>query len=307
MIVVFGSINVDMVVQVESLPRAGETVLAPSYITVAGGKGANQAVAAARAGATTHMVGCVGEDGFADLALATMAEAGIDLSAVATVDEPTACAMIGVDKDGANQIIVASGANRLTTAGQLGDVLLGPDTTLVLQLEVDPDETWAVIERAKVRGARVVMNTAPAAPLPPAIAAACDVLVMNEIEAPMLAGAAGFDATTDPIECARAMAEAWGTATVVTLGGDGAHAFEPGAAWHVDALAIKPVDTTAAGDAFVGVLAATLDDGQDLAAALHRASVAGALACLTTGAQPSLPDERAIDEAICRLAPPRRA
>jgi ribokinase len=305
MIVVFGSINVDMVVQVESLPRAGETVLAPRYITVAGGKGANQAVAAARAGATTHMVGCVGRDGFADLALATMADAGIDLTAVATVDEPTACAMIGVDKDGANQIIVASGANRLTTSSQLGDAMLGPDTTLVLQLEVDFHETWAVVERAKARGARVVMNTAPAAPVPPAIAAACDVLVMNEIEAPMLAEAAGFDAT-DPIECARAMAEAWGTAAVVTLGGDGARAFEPGAAWHVDALAIEPVDTTAAGDAFVGVLAATLDEGQDLAAALHRASVAGALACLTTGAQPSLPGERAIDNAISGLAPPRK-
>jgi ribokinase len=305
MIVVFGSINVDMVVQVESLPRAGETVLAPSYIIVAGGKGANQAVAAARTGAVTHMVGSVGRDGFADLALGTMAEAGINLSAVATVDEPTACAMIGVDKDGANQIIVASGANRLTTSTQLSDAMLGPDTTLVLQLEVDPDETWAVIERAKARGARVVMNTAPAAPVPPAIAAACDVLVMNEIEAPMLAEAAGFDAT-DPIQCARAMAEAWGTAAVVTLGGDGARAFEPGAAWHVDALAIEPVDTTAAGDAFVGVLAATLDEGQDLAAALHRASVAGALACLTTGAQPSLPGERAIDNAISGLAPPRK-
>jgi ribokinase len=306
MIVVFGSINVDLVVQVDNLPRAGETVLAPSYITVAGGKGANQAVAAARAGATTHMVGCVGQDGFADLALATMAEAGIDLSAVATVDEPTACAMIGVDKDGANQIIVASGANRLTTSSQLDDARLGPSTTLVLQLEVDFPETWAVVERAKARGARIVLNTAPAAPVPPAIAAACDVLVMNEIEAPMLAETAGLN-TSDPIDCARAMAETWGTATVVTLGGDGARAFEAGAAWHIDALAIEPVDTTAAGDAFVGVLAATLDDDQDLAAALHRASVAGALACLTSGAQPSLPDKAAIDSAIDELARPRRA
>jgi len=298
MIVVFGSINVDLVEQVESLPRAGETVLAPSYITVAGGKGANQAVAAARGGAVTHMVGSVGRDDFADLALATMAEAGIDLTAVAAVDEPTACAMIGVDRGGANQIIVASGANRLTTSSQLDDAMLGPDTTLVLQLEVDFHETWAVVERAKARGARVVMNTAPAAPVPPAIAAACDVLVMNEIEAPMLAETDGFNAT-DPIECARAMAAAWDTAAVVTLGGDGARAFERGAAWHVDAQAIEPLDTTAAGDAFDGVLAATLDDGQDLAAALHRASVAGALACL--------PNESAIDEAISGLAPPQRA
>lgn len=142
--------------------------------------------------------------------------------------------MIGVDRGGANQIIVASGANRLTTPSQLDDAMLGPDTTLVLQLEVDFHETWAVVERAKARGARVVMNTAPAAPVPPAIAAACDVLVMNEFEAPMLAETDGFNAT-DPIECARAMAAAWDTAAVVTLGGDGARAFERGAAWHVDA------------------------------------------------------------------------
>jgi ribokinase len=292
MIVVFGSINVDLVVQVDSLPRAGETVLAPSYLAVAGGKGANQAVAAARAGATTHMVGCVGRDGFADLALATVAE-------------PTGCAMIGVDRDGANQIIVASGANRLVTASQLGDDVLGPDTTVVLQLEVDLGATWAVIERARARGARVVLNTAPAATVPPPIAAACGVLVMNEIEAPVVAEAAGFDAA-DPIAAARAMAAAWSTATVVTLGAGGARAFEPGAAWQIDALAIEAVDTTAAGDAFVGVLAAALDGGHDLAAALHRASVAGALACRTAGAQPSLPNKSAIDEALGGRAPPRR-
>ncbi|MEE2981294.1 MAG: ribokinase, partial [Pseudomonadota bacterium] len=285
MIVVFGSINVDLVVPVHSLPRAGETVLAPSYLTVAGGKGANQAVAAARAGAATHMVGCVGRDGFADLALATMAHAGIDLTAVATVAEPTGCAMIGVDRAGANQIIVASGANRLVKASQLDDRMLGPDATLVLQLEVDLDETWAVVERARAEGARIVLNTAPAAPVPSAIAAACHVLVMNEIEAPLVAEAAGFEAT-DPVDCARAMAEAWGTATVVTLGAEGARAFDAGGAWKIGALAIEPIDTTAAGDAFVGVLAAALDDGQDLAAALHRASVAGALACQSTGAQP---------------------
>jgi ribokinase len=304
MIVVFGSINVDLVVPVESLPRAGETVLAPSYLTVAGGKGANQAVAAARAGAATHMVGCVGHDGFADLALATMADSGIDLTAVATVAEPTGCAMIGVDDAGANQIIVASGANRLVMSSQLDDRMLGPDTTLVLQLEVDEDETWAVVERARAEGARIVLNTAPAAPVPPAIAAACDVLVMNEIEAPMVAQAAGIEAT-DPVNCGRALADAWGAATVVTLGAEGARAFEPGAAWRIDALAIEPVDTTAAGDAFVGVLAAALDDGRNLALALHRASIAGALACLTTGAQPSLPDKAAIDSAIGELAPPQ--
>ena len=124
MIVVFGSINVDMVVRVVALPGPGETVLAPDYDVVAGGKGANQAVAAARAGAATRMIGCVGRDGFAETALGEMRDCGIDLSAVIPVDGRTACAMIGVDDGGANQIIVASGANRELRAGQLDDRLL---------------------------------------------------------------------------------------------------------------------------------------------------------------------------------------
>ena len=161
MIVVFGSINVDMVVRVVALPGPGETVLAPDYDVVAGGKGANQAVAAARAGAATRMIGCVGRDGFAETALGEMRDCGVDLSTVLPVDGRTACAMIGVDDGGANQIIVASGANRELRAGQLDDRLLGPESTLVLQLEVDPGETWAVIARAKARGAPGLSSTPP--------------------------------------------------------------------------------------------------------------------------------------------------
>ena len=308
MITVFGSINVDMVARVAALPGPGETVLAPGYDLVAGGKGANQAVAAARAmegtGVNTHMVGCVGRDGFAETALATMKGCGIDLSAVIAVEEPTACAMIGVDDAGANQIIVASAANRMTRAVQLDDALLGPDTTLVLQLEVDAGETWAVIERAKARGARVILNTAPAAPVPAETAAACDVLVMNEIEAVMLAPISDIDGGNDPVAAARALSHDWGVTAVVTLGADGARAFTAqGEGWRIGALAVEVVDTTAAGDAFVGVLAAALDSGESLADALRRASVAGGLACETAGAQPSLPDRMAIEAALPRLAP----
>lgn len=306
MIAVFGSINVDLVVRVAALPGPGETVLAPDYDVVAGGKGANQAVAAARAmegtGAATRMIGCVGRDGFADTALATMKGCGIDLSAVIAVDAPTACAMIGVDDAGANQIIVASGANRMTRAAQIDDALLGPDTTLVLQLEVDARETWAVVARAREQGARVILNTAPAAPVPPDAAAACDVLVMNEIEAVMLSEISDIGGG-DPVTSARAIAEAWGVTAVVTLGADGAWAFVQGRAWRIGALAVEAVDTTAAGDAFVGVLAAALDSGDSLPDALRRASVAGGLACETAGAQPSLPGRAAIDEALPRLAP----
>ncbi len=303
MIVVFGSINVDLVVRVAALPRPGETVLAPSYDAVAGGKGANQAVAAARAGAAVRMVGCVGRDGFADLALATLRDAGVGLSAVAAVDAPTGCAMICVDAQGRNQIAVASGANRRVRAARLDDAALGPETTLVLQLEIDHGETWAVIERARSRGARIVLNAAPAAKVPAAALRALDVLIMNEIEAGMLAG--GVSAG-DPLAVARNVAAAMGVVTIVTRGKDGACAFEQGAAWRIGALPVAALDTTAAGDAFVGVLAAALDAGTDLAGALHRASVAGGLACTKPGAQPSLPDAAAIDAALGDLAPAER-
>ncbi len=302
MIVVFGSINIDLVVRVDTLPRPGETVLAPSYVAVPGGKGANQALAAARAGAATHMVGCVGRDGYADAAVAMMREAGVDLAGVVEVDEPTGCAMIAVDTQGRNQIAVASGANRFAKAGQLDDALLRPGATLLLQLEVDDAETAAVAARAHSRGARVVLNAAPAAPLPAGMAEALDVLVVNEVEAPMLADAAGI-AHQDPVDAARRLAQSWDVATIVTLGGDGARAFDGGAAWRIGAMAIEPVDTTAAGDAFVGVLGAALDRGDALPAALHAASIAGALACETVGAQPSLPDAAAIAAARARLAP----
>lgn len=302
MIVVFGSINVDLVVRVATLPRPGETVLAPGYRAVAGGKGANQAVAAARAGAATHMIGRVGRDAFAEVALATLRQAGVDLAGVDAGEAPTGCAMICVDAQGNNQIAVASGANREVRAAQLDDALLGPGTTLVLQLEVDPDETWAVVRRARARGSRIVLNIAPAAPVPSEIARSCDVHIMNEIEATMLAQQAGLT-ETDPATAAHGIAGAWGVTAVVTLGDAGARAFDGKVAWRIGALPVTPVDTTAAGDAFVGVFAATLDHGEDLPTALRRASVAGALACTKQGAQPSLPDAAAIDAALPDLAP----
>jgi len=303
MIVVFGSINVDLVFRVTNLPRPGETVLAPSYAVVAGGKGANQAVAAARAGSETHMVGRVGRDGFAEAALAGLRAASVGLAGVVAGEGATGCAAICVDEAGHNQIVVASGANRAVAANLLDDALLGPDTTLMLQHEVDAAETWAAARRARDRGARVVLNAAPAAPLP--AEAALDLLIVNEVEAGMIAAHDGLNAR-GPVAASRAIAAARGVATVVTLGGDGARAFAADAAWRVGALAIDPLDTTAAGDAFVGVLAATLDGGGDLATALHRASVAGGLACTVAGAQPSLPDAAAIDAALPRLAPPER-
>ena len=306
MIVVFGSVNIDLVVPVERLPRPGETVLGPHYTLVPGGKGANQALAAARAGGAVHMIGRVGRDGFAELALAELKAAGIDLSSLERDELPTGCALIPVDRQGGNLIIVASGANRAAAERQVADALLGPQTVVMLQMEVPLTENWRLVERAKHRGARIVLNCAPAAPVPRATLAAVDWLVVNESEAELLARDLSLSAA-DARSAGAAIAKSADTTVIVTLGGEGAIAFAGADAWTIGTLPITPVDTTAAGDAFVGAFAAAMDAGADLPTALHRASVAGGLACTVAGAQPSLPTRAAIESRLRDLAPARRA
>jgi len=305
MIVVFGSINIDLVVPVERLPRPGETVLGPHYTLVPGGKGANQALAAARAGGQVRMIGRVGRDGFADLALADLKAAGIDLSAIERDELPTGCALIPVDRQGGNLIIVASGANMAATERQVGDPLLGPQTVVMLQMEVPLAENWRLVERAKRRGARLVLNCAPAAPVLRDALAMLDWLVVNESEAELLARNLSLSAG-DARGAGAAIAKSAGTTVIVTLGGEGAIAFAGADVWTIGTLPITPIDTTAAGDAFVGAFATAMEAGADLPTALHRASVAGGLACTIAGAQPSLPTKAAIESRLRDLAPARR-
>ena len=219
MIVVFGSINVDLLFGVDALPRAGETVLCPSYRAAAGGKGLNQAVAAARAAAdpaaSVRMVGRVGADGFAPLALAALEDAGVGTEAVTRSALPTGCAAVVVDRAGENQITVASGANTDLPPEALPEDWLGPETVLVLQMEVTLQSNWAVVARAKARGARVVLNLAPAKPVPADLLPSVDLLVLNEIEAGMLADAQGLGAGSGEA-AARAIAERYRVTTVVS-------------------------------------------------------------------------------------------
>jgi len=306
MIVVFGSINIDLVVPVERLPGPGETVLGPAYTLIPGGKGANQALAAARAGSEVRMIGRVGHDQFADLAMTDLRAAGIDLSGVAPDPLPTGCALIPVDRAGRNLIIVASGANSTAAERQVDDASLDAGTVVVLQMEVPHAENEKLVERAKKRGARILLNCAPAAPVPKATLDALDWLVVNETEAQLLAEQLGL-AAGDPHGAGRALASAASTTVIVTLGAEGAIAYSGKSAWSIGSLPITPVDTVAAGDAFVGAFAASFDTGGDLPTALHRASVAGGLACTVAGAQPSLPTRAAIDSRLGDLAPPKAA
>jgi len=305
MIVCFGSINVDLVVPVKTLPRPGETVLGPSYTLVAGGKGGNQALAAARAGASTRMVGAVGRDGFAEIALANMAAAGVDLTGVARRAAPTGCAIICVDRAGQNMIAVASGANLKIRERQLADGSLGPRSLVVMQMEVPPAQNWALVARARSLGSRLLLNVAPAGALPATILPALGWLVVNEIEAAMIADRLGLG-RDDPRDAGAALAEKSGATVVVTLGAQGAVAFSGRQGWEIAGLPVAAVDTTGAGDAFVGAFAAALDEGADLPAALRWGCTAGALACLTPGAQPSLPHRRDIERRAGELAPARK-
>ena len=306
MIVVFGSMNADLVFSVDALPRPGETVLCPGHQAVAGGKGLNQAVAAARANTdpatSVQMVGRVGPDGFAPLALQALRDAGVGTEAVTESVLPTGCAAVIVDRSGENQITVASGANTDLSPEALPEDWLGPETVLLLQMEVPLESNWDVARRAKARGARVVLNLAPAKPAPADVLPSFDLIVLNEIEAGMLARAQGLDAASGE-EAGRAIAARFGVTTVVSLGSAGAVAFGPDEVWRCGALAIEPVDTVGAGDAFVAGLALGLAEEAPLPAMLHRATVMGSLACLVEGAAPAMPSAYEIEARLGDLAP----
>jgi ribokinase len=282
-VLVFGSINLDLIFPLPHLPSAGETVLGTTLRTEPGGKGANQAVAAARDGARVALAGAVGCDAFAEPALALLRDAGVDLSRVATLDGSTGCAAIGVDRAGRNQIMVASGVNLAASAAQVEDAALGPETLLVVQRETDAGEIAQLLLRAAARGARAVVNLAPFGGIALDALATAAVIVVNAAEAEALAAA--LDCADD----AAALAGRLGTRVLRTLGERGAELSDGARTHRQPAFPVGAVDTTAAGDAFVGVLAGALDRGLGLEAAMRRAAAAAALACTRAGTQASLP------------------
>src|SRR5260370_21452933 len=213
MILVFGSINIDLLVPVRNLPRPGETVLGGDDARLPGGQGANQALAARRAGATVMLAGAVGDDAFAAAALALVRRAGVDLGLLRRAPQPTGCAAIMVGATGENLIAVASGANAAAAAADVPDHLLGGGTILICQMEVPGEETADLIRRAASRGATTLLNLAPAAPIDPGLFGAIDVLVANAGEAAALGD--------DPAGLARRLRQA----LVVTHGAAGATAF----------------------------------------------------------------------------------
>jgi ribokinase len=226
--------------------------------------------------------------------------AGVECRGILDSGRPSGTAVIGVDRHGENQIIVASGANLDVDAGQVTDGDLAADVTLLCQNEVRPESTFALIAKAKTKGARTVLNLAPAGAVPAAVLDALDILVVNQIEAAAAAGVGGGD----PVALAQDLARRHRLACIVTLGARGAIAVTPAGGWRVGALPVEPLDTTGAGDAFTGVLAAALDLGQPLPLALRRASVAAGLTCRDLGAQTAQPTAAAIEAHLAELAEP---
>ena len=288
MIVVFGTVNVDMVTVVPRLPGPGEAVKGRDHQLFPGGKGANQAVAAARAGAKVVLVGCVGRDGFAEVALAGLKAAGVDLSRLGRSDSPTGLQSIAVDPAGENLMIGSEAANRDARADRLRGLLL-PGVVFLTQNSLGTTEVATAIAAARAAGCRVVWNAAPAAPAAEATYAACDVVVVNQHEARAHAALLGL--AEAPRAFAEAVAARFGVTVVVTLGAGGLIAARPGAATLLGRPPpILPVDTTGAGDALCGALAAALDRGEAIETALAEGLAAGALACRDTGAQTSFRD-----------------
>jgi ribokinase len=284
-IVVFGTLNVDLVIAVPRLPRPGEGVKGGDHQLFAGGKGGNQALAAARAGAKVALVGAVGRDAFAEVALAGLAQAGIHLARVTRCDRPTGLQAIAVDPAGENLMTGSTAANGEASPAALAP-LLGPGATLLTQSSIGVRAVEAAIAAARLAGARVVLNAAPAERLSEATLAAVDVIVVNEPEARTIAAWAGLPA--EPALFALRAAARWMATVVVTLGARGLLAATP--AGETFAGAPPPVairDTTGAGDALIGALAAALDRGAGLEVALREGLAAGALACRETGARSS--------------------
>jgi ribokinase len=299
-IVVLGSLNMDLVIRSPRIPRPGETILGGELHTVPGGKGANQAVAAARLGAQVSMIGRVGQDAFAAPLLENLVADGIDHAFVLQDGEAaTGVALIVVDDNGENSIVVSSGANMqlFPADAEAAESAIAAADLLILQLEVPLETVIRSAELARIHGVKVVLNPAPAQPLPAELLSMVDVLVPNESEAALLTGLP----TGTQTEVAKAVEALLGSGVgtvILTLGERGALPARKGEMQVVPAFDVEPVDTTAAGDAFVAGLAVALAEGRDLYEAVRWGNAAGGLAATKLGAQTSLPTRQALERLL---------
>jgi ribokinase len=292
MLVVFGSINLDLTYEVASLPKPGETIIASDYRIGPGGKGANQALAAARYGAKTALVGHVGDDANGLRVLNNLKKHEVMTSGIAKHEElPTGMAMITVDKNGENQIVVAPGANNEANESQVPSEILRPGNVLLVQMELPLEQTAMVMKKARQHGAKIIFNLAPVQKIPAALLSLVDILVMNELEAIQCQRDFGMTTSGGYAEQAKRLAEKGKLTCIITCGAAGAvAASKDGKVIEVSAPEIgEIVDTTGAGDCFCGTLAASLHEKESLDDAVRASVAAGTLSCTKPGAQDSYP------------------
>ena len=296
MITVLGSINLDLVATANKLPLPGETIVGKQFSTMSGGKGANQALAALRAGASVRLEGAVGADAFADQALAELHGDRADLGGVDILGETTGIAVILVGGGGENVIVVVPGANGLVTAkkARIAVRRMQPSDIVLLQQEIPQTCVRTALEEARRIGATSILNIAPFTSDTANLARLANIVVANETEFAHLAGA--LKTGDELIAQVKQFAHENNQILAVTLGADGVIASTAGGTiLKIETIEIDPVDTVGAGDTFCGYLAASLDAGLALDAALRRAAIAGSLACLKPGAQPAIPLAKDVD------------
>jgi ribokinase len=297
-ILVVGSSNTDMIIKLDRIPRPGETILGGAFVTAAGGKGANQAVGAARAGGQVTFIARVGQDMFGDQAVAGFATDGINVDHVSRdKTNPSGVALIFVAKDGENSIAVAGGANAKLSPADVrkAKAAFADASVLVMQLEIPLESVQAAADLAVKDGVRVILNPAPAQPLPDKLLKCVSILTPNETEAELLTGIAVTDTASAAVAAAKLRARGVQT-VIITLGARGAFVATESGGQLVSGFKVEAVDTTAAGDIFNGALAVALAEGKPLDQAVRFGHAAAAISVTRLGAQPSAPTRREIEK-----------
>ena len=295
-IIVVGSLNADLVVRTPRFPQPGETISGEDLQIIPGGKGANQAVAAARQGTPTAMVGRVGRDSFGPDLINNLKQNGVDTERVQTDPESaTGTAIIIVDTNGQNSIVLSPGGNGKVTPTDVEEIPFSEATLLLLQLEIPVEAVLAAARRAKENGLRVLLNPAPARALPDELLALPDFLVPNESELSLLSGLPVNDLPSAE-NAAKTLLERGIQTVIVTLGANGALIVNKELTKHIPSFKVDVVDTTAAGDAFIGGFASALLQNKSLEEAVRYGCACGALAATKFGAQPSLPPKEDVEK-----------
>ena len=302
-IIVVGSVNMDLVVRAKRMPKEGESLIGSGFTMVPGGKGANQAVAAARLGSTTHFVGRVGNDMFGRRLRDGFSSCGVNTDHVLVDNGPSGIAMIILNENGQNSIVVAPGANATCRPDDLRQVagLFGTADFLLLQLEIPFDTIEAALDMAHAAGLRSVLDAGPAQKVSLDLLRKADIVSPNETEALALTGVEVNDVASARV-AARKLLDGGVATVVMKLGEQGALVVTHDLEEHVPAFPVDPVDTTAAGDAFTAALAVAVADGTGLVEAVRFANAAGALAVTRLGAQPSMPTREAVEQFIAERA-----